>query len=72
MRYRRSQPAWRVFGKVQRVIRARLRLRPRSALAPTFQEFCAFITSRRLSPNPATFNSHWRPIYLNCAPCQHR
>jgi hypothetical protein len=51
------------------------RLRPRAGLVPTFEEFLLFVSATiPLNMTAALkqqrrINNHWKPVYLNCAPC---
>jgi hypothetical protein len=51
------------------------RRRPRSGLVPTFEEFLQFVSATiPLNMTAALrkqrrINNHWKPVYLNCAPC---
>jgi hypothetical protein len=51
------------------------RRRPRAGLVPTFEEFLQFVSATiPLNMTAALkqqrrINNHWKPVYLNCAPC---
>lgn len=51
------------------------RQRPRAGLVPTFEEFLQFVSATiPLNMTAALrkqrrINNHWKPVFLNCAPC---
>jgi len=66
---------WESFGQEQRIIRKHYRTKRRNGTVPTFKEFVSYLVGE-LSPSPNSMkrktrgiNEHWKPIYLNCAPC---
>ena len=78
MTHRPTMVTWDSFGHVQRMIKARYREEPRPGNIPTFEEFVRYLVGE-LSPSTLTMkkmtrmiNEHWKPVYLNCAPCSQR
>eukprot|EP00090_Calanus_glacialis_P007825 TRINITY_DN16257_c0_g1_i1.p1 TRINITY_DN16257_c0_g1~~TRINITY_DN16257_c0_g1_i1.p1 ORF type:complete len:166 (+),score=30.15 TRINITY_DN16257_c0_g1_i1:106-603(+) len=76
----RNDTTWNTFGKIQQTIKRNLREERRRGLVPTFQEFATYLANV-LSPDPdvmsvdkvySKINNHWKPVYLNCAPCLQR
>ena len=53
----RNDSTWSTFGRIQRLIRSKLRERPRLGLAPTFPEFAAFLV-RALPPTQVVTTFH--------------
>jgi hypothetical protein len=57
------------------LLRKYFRRRPRAGLVPTFEEFLQFVSATiPLNMTAALkqqhrINNHWKPVYLNCAPC---
>ena len=76
----RNDTTWATFGKIQQNIKRNLREERRHGLVPTFHEFATYLANV-LSPDPDVMshkkiynliNNHWKPVYLNCAPCIQR
>ena len=68
-----------VFNKLRQeiryLIRKHYRQLPRPGLIPTFKEFLQFVSGRIPTNRTEALrklsrtNNHWKPVYLNCAPC---
>ena len=68
-----------VFNKLRQeiryLIRKHYRQLPRPGLIPTFEEFLQFVSGRIPTNRTEALrklsrtNNHWKPVYLNCAPC---
>lgn len=78
MTHRPTMVTWDSFGQVQRLIKAKYRGEARPGNIPTFEEFVRYLVGE-LSPSTLTMkkmtrmiNEHWKPVYLNCAPCSQR
>ena len=73
--YTAESKEWVTFGVIHQFIKDNIRREERDELVPTFEEFLRFLTTTiRLDPSELgnRINNHWKPIYLNCAPCQER